>query len=200
MKHVKEVIVVEGRYDKNTILQIVDATVIETSGFGVFSDNEKIILLRRLAEKCGLILMLDSDKAGFFIRGRLCGLLNDPNIKHAYVPDVDGRERRKTVSSKEGKLGVEGMAPDIIISALERAGATFDEESSVVITGARITKADMFSAGFSGCEGSRQKRTELLQLLGLPKRLSANGLLDVLNALYSRDDFFRFLYTTYGII
>ena len=191
MKKVREVIVVEGRYDKNTISQIVDATVIETAGFGVFSDNEKLMLLRKLAEKRGLIILTDSDKAGFFIRGRLRGMLGDLNIKHAYIPDIDGRERRKSSPSKEGKLGVEGMTPAAILSALERAGATFEDVPVNAENCARITKTDMYEAGLSGVTGSAKKRLELLNRLDLPKRLSANGLLDVLNILYSREDFFQ---------
>ena len=189
MKRIKEVIVVEGRYDKNTVAQIVDCVIIETSGFGVFSDKEKLALLRKLAEKRGLIILTDSDKSGFFIRGRLRGMLGNLNIKHAYIPDVEGREKRKTSSSKEGKIGVEGMSRDVIISALERAGATFDGNSAQTVSAVRITKTDMFAAGLSGGHGSAQKRRELLNRLDLPKRLSANNLLDVLNALYTREEF-----------
>ena len=189
MKQVREVIVVEGRYDKNTVAQTVGGTIIETSGFGVFSDKEKLALLKMLAEKRGLVILTDSDKAGFFIRGRLGGMLGGLNIKHAYIPDIEGREKRKTSMSKEGMIGVEGMRPDVIITALERAGATFEDDSAQVGPVLRITKADMYSAGLSGGQGSAVKRRELLENLGLPKRLSANSLLDVLNILYTRDEF-----------
>ena len=192
MIHVKEVIVVEGRYDKNTVAQVVDGTIIETSGFGVFSDKEKLALLRKLAERRGLIILTDSDKAGFFIRGRLRGMLNDLNIKQAYIPDVEGRERRKASPSKEGKIGVEGMKPEVIISALKRCGATFLDDSASTQQKTPITKTDMYSAGLSGGAGSAKKRLELQELLGLPKRLSANALLDVLNILYTRDEFLAF--------
>ena len=193
MKHVQEVIVVEGRYDKNTVAQAVSGTIIETSGFGIFSDTEKIALLRRLAEKSGLIILTDSDGAGFFIRNRLRGMLNGLNVKHAYIPDVTGREKRKAAASREGKLGVEGMRPDIIINALERAGATFEEGGPEKAHAEPITKADLFSAGLSGVAGSAARRRELLKRLDLPERISANSLLTVLNTLYSRDEFFCFL-------
>ena len=188
-KQVREVIVVEGRYDKNTVAQAVDATIIETSGFGVFSDKEKISLLRKLSEKRGLIILTDSDKAGFFIRGRLRGMLDGLDVKHAYIPDVSGREKRKQSPSKEGKIGVEGMSPDIIVAALERAGATFEDDSAKPEATERITKTDMFSAGLSGKQGSAQTRKDLLKRLNLPSRLSSNGLLDVLNILYTREEF-----------
>lgn len=189
MKRVREVIVVEGRYDKNTVMQAVDAVVIETSGFGVFSDAEKLALLRRLAGTRGLIILTDADRAGFFIRGRLKGMLDSQNIRHAYVPDVTGREKRKKADSKEGKIGVEGMRPEVIVSALERAGATFDEIPPQTGSKDRITKTDLYSAGLSGRDGSVKKRRELLRSLDLPERLSANGMLDVLNLLFSREEF-----------
>jgi len=189
MKSVAEIIVVEGRYDKNTVAQAVDATIIETSGFRIFSDKEKLALLRKLAEKRGLIIFTDSDKAGFFIRGRLRGILGEENVKHAYIPDVNGRERRKHAASKEGKLGVEGMDASVIVNALERAGATFTDEPRRAGSSSRITKADLFEAGLSGGACSAIKRREFLRSLGLPERLSANGLLEVLNILYTRDDF-----------
>ena len=193
MKRVREIIIVEGRYDKNTVSQVVDGTIIETSGFGIFSDGEKLALLRRLSEKRGLIILTDNDRAGFFIRGRLRGMLGGALVKHAYIPDVKGRERRKKSPSKEGKLGVEGMAPNVIIEALERAGATFEDGAVRPERLEPITKTDMFSAGLSGGPGSAQLRRELIKHIGLPERLSANGLLDVLNVLYTRDEFLGLL-------
>ena len=192
MVHIREVIVVEGKYDKNTVSQIVSGTIIETSGFGVFSDKKKIALLKKLAEKQGLIILTDSDKAGFFIRGRLLGMLGAEKIKHAYIPNINGREKRKSSASKEGKLGVEGMHPDIIIKALERAGATIVDGTPYPGDAARITKTDMFSVGLSGNTDSAQKRAQLLNRLDLPERLSANALLDVLNVLFTRDEFLAF--------
>ena len=190
MKRIREVIVVEGRYDKNTVAQAVSATIVETSGFRVFSDKDKLALLRKLAQKRGLIILTDGDKAGFFIRGKLRGMLGAEGVKHAYIPDIEGYERRKTAPSKEGKLGVEGMPPDVIIRALVRAGATFEDESQPENAESAITKADLYRAGLSGGPNSATKRRELQRRLELPERLSANALLDVLNILYSYDEFF----------
>jgi len=193
IRKVREVIVVEGRYDKNSVAQAVSAVIIETSGFRVFSDKQKLALLRRLAGKRGLIILTDSDGAGFFIRGRLRGMLGETDVKHAYIPDVTGREKRKTSPSQEGKLGVEGMRPEVILGALERAGATFIDEPASNVEQTRITKTDMYTAGLSGSAGSAGKRRELLKQLELPERLPANSLLDVLNALYTREEFFFLL-------
>jgi len=189
MKRVKEVIVVEGRYDKNTVAQIVGATIIETSGFGIFSDKDKLALLRTIAGKRGLIILTDSDRAGFFIRGRLRGMLDDANVRHAYIPDIRGHERRKTIPSKEGKLGVEGMNADVIIKALQNAGSTFEDEPAHTGNSERLTKMDLYTVGLSGGTGSAQKRRELQKRLELPERLSTNSFLDVLNILFTRDEF-----------
>jgi ribonuclease M5 len=190
MRKVKEVIVVEGRYDKNKVCQAVEATVIETSGFQIFSNREKLELLRKLAQKRGLIILTDSDSAGFLIRGHLKGMLGD-SIKHAYIPDVTGREKRKRAMSAEGKLGVEGMSAEVIISALERAGATFFEEINQNIIKENITKADMYIIGLTGGPDSAERRSVLLKRLGLPEHMPPNGLLDVLNALYTKEEFFE---------
>jgi len=193
MKRIREVIIVEGRYDKNTVAQVVDAAIIETSGFGIFTDNEKLALIRKLADKRGIIILTDSDRAGFSIRSRLRGSIDSINIKHAYIPDVFGKERRKSTSSSEGKLGVEGMTPEVIIKSLQLAGATFEESETVVNEQRLITKVDLMSAGLSGCKSSAVKRRELQRQLELPERLSANGLLDVLNILFTPDEFHNFL-------
>ncbi|MBO4831246.1 MAG: DUF4093 domain-containing protein [Oscillospiraceae bacterium] len=189
-RRVREIIVVEGRYDRNTVSQAVDCTVIETSGFGIFSDAEKVSLLRRLAEKRGVIILTDPDGAGFLIRGHLKGMLNGSEIKHAYVPEITGREKRKKTDSKARMLGVEGMSPSVIINALERAGATFDDDSlSERSSSPPVSKADMFELGLSGGPGSSEKRAELARRLELPAAMSANALLDVINSLYTRDEF-----------
>lgn len=188
MHSVREVIVVEGRYDKNTLSQVVDAVIIETSGFGIFNDAEKRKLLQTMAEARGLIVLTDSDGAGFVIRNYIKGCVDPKLVKHAYIPDVYGKERRKSAPSREGKLGVEGMKPQVLLDALIRAGATFDDEENKK-SAPRISKADMYARGLSGREGSAEKRTQLIRQLGLPERLTADGLLDVLNATMSREKF-----------
>lgn len=184
---IREVIVVEGRYDKNTLSQAVDAAVVEVGGFGVFNDREKLALLRRLAETRGVVLFTDPDGAGFVIRNHLKGALGTGRVLHAYAPDVCGREKRKRKGGKEGKLGVEGMRPETIVASLRRAGATFEGEETPE-KGAPITKADLLDAGLVG-DGSREKRAMLVKELCLPEHLSPNALLDVLNLLWTREEF-----------
>lgn len=188
MHSVREVIVVEGRYDKNALSQVVDAVIIETSGFGIFNDAEKRKLLQTMAEARGLIVLTDSDGAGFVIRNYIKGCVDPKLVKHAYIPDIYGKERRKSAPSREGKLGVEGMKPQVLLDALIRAGATFDDEENKK-TAPRISKADMYARGLSGREGSAEKRAQLIKQLGLPERLTADALLDVLNATMSREEF-----------
>lgn len=189
MHSVKEVIVVEGRYDKNTLSQVVDAVIIETSGFGIFNDAQKQKLLRTMAQARGLVVLTDSDGAGFVIRNFIKGCVDPACVKHAYIPDVYGKERRKAAPSKEGKLGVEGMRPQVLLDALIRAGATVDERPAAE-SAARITKADMYKCGLSGGTGSREKRAALIKRLDLPEKLSADALLDVLNAIMTLEEFF----------
>lgn len=191
MVRIEEVIIVEGKYDKNTLRQVVDAVILETSGFGIFHDKEKRKLFQKLAGQRGLILLTDSDGAGFVIRNYLKGILPPDKLKQAYIPDLYGKEKRKTSPSKEGKLGVEGMRPEILLEALRRAGAHFIGEDENRAGSEEITKADLYRLGLSGGEGSRQKRLTLLKRLELPERLSSDAMLDVLNALMSREDFFN---------
>ena len=186
MISVKEVIVVEGRYDKNTLSQVFDAVIVETSGFGLFKDGEKLALLRRLAEKRGLVVLTDSDGAGFVIRNYIKGAIDPALVKMAYIPDVPGKERRKSSPSPEGKLGVEGMSAEVLIAALRRAGATLGGETATHRTGG-ITKATLYELGLSGRPDSAARRRELLKKLDLPEKLGANALLDVLNALYDEE-------------
>ena len=188
MQSVKEVIVVEGRYDKNTLRQVVDAVVIETSGFGIFNDAQKQKLLRRMAEARGLIVLTDPDGAGFVIRNFIKSCVPPERLKQAYVPDIRGKEKRKARPSREGKLGVEGMRAEILTEALRRAGATFEDAQSPR-AGQMITKADLYRLGLSGRENSARKRAELIRELDLPEHLSADALLDVLNATMSREEF-----------
>lgn len=184
---IEEVIVVEGRYDRNMLLQVVDATVVETGGFSVFNDREKLAFLRKLAQKRGLILLTDSDGAGFVIRNYLKGALPKQGVLHAYIPDIPGKERRKRTPGKEGKLGVEGMRPEILYKALADAGAELD--GTARNAGGQISKPDLYALGLSGRPQSAQKRAELLRRLSLPEHLSANALLQILNMRYSREEF-----------
>lgn len=184
MIKIREAIVVEGRYDKNTLSQIVDAPVLETSGFGIMKDKKQLQLLRRVAQTRGLIVFTDSDGAGFVIRNYLKGTIEPRYLKHAYIPDICGKERRKRVPGKEGKLGVEGMTPQIIVDALRKAGATVLGEEAVSPKG-NITKQDMMELGLSGGAGSSIKRKKLLQKLDMPAHMSANALLQALNLLYT---------------
>ena len=192
MISIKEVVVVEGRYDRHTVSQAVSSAIVETSGFGVFSDSEKLALLRRLAEKRGLVVLTDSDGAGFVIRNYLKGAIDPKLVKHAYIPEIRGKERRKAAPSKEGTLGVEGMKSQVIEEALLRAGVTLEDKLPQQQK-AEITKADLFALGLSGGGESSQKRRELQKRLGLPEKLSANAFLDVINAIMSREDFMKLI-------
>ena len=184
---IREAIIVEGRYDKNALSQVVDAVILTTEGFGVFRDKEKLAYFRRLAEKRGMILLTDPDGAGFVIRNHLKGALPPEQVKQAYVPDVMGKERRKRKGGKEGKLGVEGMPPEVLVEALRRAGATF-EDSADVPQRAGLTKADLLEKGLIGPD-SAARRAALQQRLELPSRLTANGLLEALDLLLTREEF-----------
>lgn len=191
MLRVREVIVVEGRYDKNTLRQAIDALVIQTDGFGVFNDAEKRALLRTLARERGVIILTDSDGAGFVIRNFLKGCIEPEYVKNAYIPDVYGKEKRKSSPSKEGKLGVEGMSREVIIEALRRAGATFEQDGEPPRS--RITKADLYALGLTGRPDSAKRRREVKKKLGLPERLSTNALLEVLSAVTTRESLWEML-------
>ena len=187
MVRIKEAIVVEGRYDKNALSQVADAVILETAGFGIFRDEERLHLLRRLAEERGLIVLTDSDGAGFVIRNYLKGAVDPSLVKHAYIPDRSGKEKRKRKPGREGKLGVEGMPPQVLIEALRRGGATFLDETEACVAHRPVTKADLFAAGLSGTPEASEHRAELLRKLDLPERLSPNAMLEVLNVLYGYD-------------
>ena len=186
MLKIREAIVVEGRYDKNTLSQLVDAPILETSGFGIFKDKEQMSLLRRVAERRGLIVFTDSDGAGFVIRNHIKSAIPGKYLKHAYIPDVYGKEKRKTAPGKEGKLGVEGLPPEILIDSLRRAGATIEGEDSPGNKG--ITKQNLMALGLSGGANAGAKRQQLLKRLGLPERMSANAMLQALNLLCSPEE------------
>ena len=187
MVKIKEAIVVEGRYDKNTLSQIVDAEILETAGFGIMKDKKQLALLRRVAEKRGLIIFTDSDGAGFVIRNYLKGAIDGKHLRHAYIPDIPGKERRKSAPGKEGKLGVEGMTPQVILDALRKAGATVLGEDEKRTPG-NITKQDMMELGLSGAANSSALRKQLLKKLDLPEHMSSNALLQAVNLLYTRDE------------
>ncbi len=190
-KKIREVIVCEGRYDKNTLRQVVDTTVLTTGGFQIFNDREQLALIRRLAEQRGVILLLDSDGAGFVIRNHLKGAIPPELVKQAYIPDIAGKEKRKKTPGKEGKLGVEGMEPEVLLEALRRAGATFlDEEGEEAQPRVPVTKADMLDLGLIGAN-SKEKRQELLKRLKLPEHMNANALLEALNLLMDREEFLK---------
>lgn len=191
MIKIKEAILVEGRYDKNTLSQIVDAAIFECSGFGIFKNKEQMDLLRKVAQKRGLIVFTDSDGAGFVIRNHVKSAIDNQCLKHAYIPDVYGKERRKSAPGKEGKIGVEGMTRDVLLEALRRAGATFEGECATVSGG--ITKQDMMELGLSGGVDSAEKRHKLLRKLGLPERMSANAMLQALNLLYTKQELEKLL-------
>ena len=186
MLKIREAIVVEGRYDKNTLSQIVDAPILETSGFGIFKDKEQMSLLRQVAQRRGLIIFTDSDGAGFVIRNHIKSVIPGKYLKHAYIPDVYGKEKRKSSPGKEGKLGVEGISPEILLDALRRSGATIEGEVSLPNQG--ISKQDLMERGLSGGANASERRLLLKRKLGLPERMSANAMLQALNLLLSLEE------------
>ena len=191
MVKIQEAILVEGRYDKNTLSQIVEAPILETSGFGIFKDKQQMALLRRVAESRGLIVFTDSDGAGFVIRNHIKSAIPGKYLKHAYIPDIPGKEKRKSAPGKEGKLGVEGMTREIILEALRRAGATIDGQETAQVR--QITKQDLMELGLSGGPDASANRLKLLKKLSLPERMSPNAMLQALNLLYSREDLAKFM-------
>ena len=186
MVRIQEAILVEGRYDRNTLRQVVDAAIFETSGFGIFKDKEQMALLRRVAEKQGLIVFTDSDGAGFVIRNHIKSAIPGKYLKHAYIPDIPGKERRKAAPGKEGKLGVEGMTPEIILKALRDAGATMGETAKP--DRQPMTKQDFMDLGLSGGKDSSEKRKALLKKMNLPEHMSSNAMLQAVNLLYTREE------------
>lgn len=189
MIRIREAVVVEGKYDKIKLSSLLDGTIVTTDGFGIFRDREKMAYLRRLAENQGLVVLTDSDGAGFVIRGKISSCIPASQLKHAYIPDIPGKERRKATPSKEGMLGVEGMELQTLRQVLRRAGATLLEEESLPENAhGKLTKADLYEMGLSGREDSAQRRKALQKELDLPERLSAGGLLQALNALYSEQE------------
>lgn len=184
---IREVLLVEGKYDKNTLAQVVDTLILTTDGFGIFKDEEKTALLRRLAASRGLVVLTDPDGAGLVIRNYLKGILPAEQVKMAYVPDVPGKERRKRAPGREGKLGVEGMDPQTLLRALESAGVTWESEEETVKAKA-FTKAVLYDLGLTGVPEARERRRRLQRALGLPENLSANALMEVLNLTATPDE------------
>lgn len=183
---IKEIIVVEGKYDKIKLDSILDgAVVIATNGFRIFKDKEKTALLRKYAKERGVVVLTDSDAAGFLIRNHLKKILGSDNIKNAYIPEIKGKEKRKNVPSKEGLLGVEGISKDIILDALEKVGCGFEQKSEIK----PVTKLDLFNDGYVGKPDSSERRIQLLKKLGLPEKLSVNALLDALNTFVGYDEY-----------
>ena len=187
-KKLRQAVVVEGKYDQNTLRQLVDTAVFTTNGFTDMKDPALLRLLRHAAQTTGLIILTDSDGAGFLIRNTLKGMLPKEGVLHAYIPDIPGKERRKAAPGKEGLLGVEGMRPEIILQALRDAGGEF-EDSCEQPTREPITKQDFFALGLSGKPDSAARRGALLKELDLPAHMSANALLQAVNTLFSREEF-----------
>ena len=186
----RQAIVVEGKYDQNTLRQIVDTAIFTTNGFADMKDPALLRLLRQAAQTTGLVILTDSDGAGFLIRNTLKSALPETGVLHAYIPDLPGKEKRKAAPGKEGLLGVEGMTPEILLKALRDAGAEFADGSTPPPAREPITKQDLFALGLSGGPESAKKRAALLKALSLPAHMSANALLQALNVLFSRDEFF----------
>lgn len=189
MIKIKEAVIVEGKYDKIKLSSLIDGLIIETGGIQIFSDREKIELLRRLADTRGLLILTDSDSAGFLIRNHIQSCIPKEKIRHAYIPDLYGKEKRKLHPSKEGKLGVEGIDPEILLESIRRSGASAIEEAGSSEEKRKITKLDLYEDGFSGGADSSKKRQVLLRELGLPERLTAKALVPVLNSLVNYEEY-----------
>lgn len=186
MISIRQAVIVEGKYDKIRLSSLLDTLILTTDGFSIFHDKEKMELIRLIAAFRGIVILTDSDSAGFLIRSHLTGAIPKDQIYNAYIPDVYGKEKRKATAGKEGKLGVEGMDSETLLLALERAGIFCE---SAPARERLVTKADLFADGLSGGEGSRQKRIQLCRALNLPERLSQNALLEVLNSLYTYEEY-----------
>jgi len=190
MIKIRQAVIVEGKYDKIKLDSLLDALIIEVGGFGIFKDKEKLELIRTLAKTRGLVILTDSDSAGFLIRSHIGGSVLQGQVVHAYIPDILGKERRKSKPGAEGKLGVEGVPAKVLAGALERAGVTVDQSE---LEGKKITVYDLYEAGLSGRPGSAEKRLRLLKKLELPVRLSAGSMLSVINSMMTFDEFLEFV-------
>lgn len=189
MIRLTQAVIVEGKYDKIRLSSLIDAPIIETGGFAVFTDREKLMLIRRLAELRGIVVLTDSDRAGFRIRSFLGGSIPPDRVRHVYIPDISGCERRKSVPGREGKLGVEGMTDEVLLSAFRAAGITAESKETPISGTQPITKTDFYLDGLSGRQNSAALRSRLIRRLKLPRRLSAGRLLQVLNILLTREEY-----------
>ncbi len=181
---IKEAVIVEGKYDKIKISSIFDTVIISTGGFGIFTNEEKQKLIKKLARQRGIIILTDSDRAGFLIRNFLCGIVDNKYIKHAYIPQRPGKESRKSAPSKDGFLGVEGISKEIIVNSIKNAATVIEPAN-----GAKIKKSDLFAAGLCGRQDSSILRNKLLEFLDLPIGITANPLLSILNSMYTPEEF-----------
>lgn len=191
MIQIKQAVIVEGKYDKIKVSNILDTLIIETDGFGIFKDKNKQKLIRRLAETRGILILTDSDSAGFTIRSFLNGIVPQEQLINVYIPDIFGKEKRKSEPSKEGKLGVEGVKSDVIIDALKKAGVKFDVDAESPKKTQPVTKTDLFLDGLSGGKDSAEKRARFLKQLDLPEHLSSNSMLKLINSFMDFDDYKR---------
>ena len=188
MIKIKEAVIVEGKYDKIRLSNFIDGLIITTDGFGIFKNREKQQLIKRLADTRGILILTDSDGAGFVIRNFLKGAVSPDKIKHAYIPDILGKEKRKDKPSKEGKLGVEGISDEIIMNAIARSGAGCELNKGNVRTQSEITKADLFELGLTGCENAAENRDRLKKKLFLPENMTSNSMLAVLNCIMTKQE------------
>lgn len=197
MIHLNQAVIVEGKYDKIKLKNFIDAEIITTDGFAIFKNKQKLNMIRRIAEARGIIILTDSDSAGFVIRGHLTGAIDPKYITNVFVPEIKGKEKRKTEASAQGLLGVEGLSEQVITEALKKAGIDPDGNEKPAEKGDKITHADLYELGLSGGTNSRQRRADLCKRLQLPSGMSTNQLLTALNSLYSRQELYD-LFETEG--
>lgn len=188
MIEIKEAVIVEGKYDKQRLKNILNSTIIETNGFRIFKDKNKVNLIKQLSEKQGIVILTDSDGAGFVIRNHLKGIIPNKNIKNAYIPKIKGKERRKDKPSKEGTLGVEGIGENLLMQSLMNAKVTIINKAENNITKEQITKLDLYKLGIVGRENSKKLRIQLLKKLNLPEYITTNALLEVLNNIITIEE------------
>ena len=185
----KQAVIVEGKYDKAKLSEIIDAFIVETNGFGIYKDKSKLAFIKKLAEERGIIVITDSDHAGFMIRNRISSGIPKENIINVYIPDIPGKEKRKTNPSKEGKLGVEGMSREVLLNAFEKSGVSFTE----YVNPDPVTNYDLYEAGLSGTPNAKQRKKALLKALDLPEYISTNSLLTFINSAMTKNDFYKII-------